>query len=57
MWCWLPPQINTHQDSHELVTPLTIDNREHGFDAVSFRSIRTDVKMGHFTVGADSTAG
>ena len=26
MWYWRPPQINTHQDSHELVAPVAIEN-------------------------------
>ena len=42
MWCWRPPQIRHHQGRDELVAPRH-RQREHGFDAVSFRTIRTDI--------------
>ena len=42
MWCWRPPQMRHHQDGDELVAPPP-SIRAHGFDAVSFRTIRTDI--------------
>ena len=43
MWCWRPPQMRHHQDGDELVAPPPSITRPHGFDAVSFRTIRTDI--------------
>ena len=43
MWCWRPPQIKSSSGLRRCCSSSTIDEREHGFDAVSFRTIRTDI--------------
>ena len=43
MWCWRPPQIRVSSGQRRACSTSTIDNETHGFDAVSFRTIRTDI--------------
>ena len=46
MWCWRPPQIGHHQGKESMRRACSTAphrQREHGFDAVSFRTIRTDI--------------